>query len=153
MINDKLEQIIGTGFHNLVMPLIRYDTNDESRFASSYCNQCQNSNSMVLGDIEGRTSDYLVGSDGRRISITGIIFGQHLKEFRKISKFQLIQSEPGNVNFNIVSETKLSSKEEFSLKKKIELASDNTVSIDISYVDDIIKTAGGKFKYLIQNIK
>ena len=95
----------------------------------------------------------MVGSDGRKISITGIIYGQHLKEFSKIQKFQLIQSEPGNVNFNIVTETKLSSKDKFSLKKKIELASENTISIDIGDVDDIIKTAGVKFKYLIQNIK
>lgn len=150
---NKLGRIIGTGFHNLVMPLIRYDTNDESCYASTYCDNCQNSNFMVLGDIEGRASDYLVGADGRKISITGIIFGQHLKEFRKISKFQLIQSEPGNVNFNIVSETKLSSKEKLRLKKKIEVASDHTISIEIVYVDDIIKTAGGKFKYLLQNIK
>jgi phenylacetate-CoA ligase len=148
----KTGKIIGTGFHNLVMPLIRYDTNDESRYASKLCENCQKSNSIIFGDIEGRTSDYIMGYDGRRISITGIIFGQHLKEFNKISKFQLIQSEPGNIDFNIVAEDKLSNKEEAMLKKKIEIASDNTISVNIMYVDDIEKTPTGKFKYLKQNI-
>ena len=69
-----------------------------------------------------------------------------------ISKFQLIQSEPGNIDFNIVAEDKLSNKEEAMLKKKIEIASDNTISVKIMYVDDIEKTPTGKFKYLKQNI-
>jgi len=146
-------KIIGSGFHNLVMPLIRYDTNDESSFTRSFCNTCHNSNSMIIGDIVGRTSDYLIGYDGRKISITGIIFGQHLKEFNKISKFQLVQSEPGKIHFNIVAENRLSITEETRLKKKIENASDYTISVKINYVKEIKKSSSGKFKYLKQDIQ
>ena len=158
-INDRIitgndiGRIIGTGFHNFVMPLIRYDTNDMSKYAHEYCIFCENSNSLIFGDIEGRTSDYIIGSDNRKISITGIIFGQHLDEFKNISKFQLIQYNPGEVNFNIVANRRLSHKDEISLKRKIESASDNTVLVSVNYVENLEKSTSGKFRYLKQYIK
>ena len=51
---DKKGKIVATGFHNLVMPFIRYDTDDESKYAHNFCENCQQSSSVIFGDIEGR---------------------------------------------------------------------------------------------------
>jgi phenylacetate-CoA ligase len=150
---NKAGRIIGTGFHNFVMPLIRYDTNDISCFAHEKCDRCGSRKSKIFGDIEGRTSDYLIGSDYRKISITGIIFGQHLDEFKSISKFQLTQHVPGEVNFNIVAKKRLSPKDHQSLKRKIESASDNTILVSVNYVDELEKSPSGKFQYLRQYVR
>lgn len=150
---NKVGRIIGTGFHNFVMPLIRYDTNDMSSYADNKCNCCDSKNLLLFSDVEGRTSDYLIGSDYRKISITGIIFGQHLDVFKQVSKFQLIQYDPGEVNFNIVTNSRLSQKDELSLKRKIESASDNTVLVSINYVDNLEISPSGKFQYLKQYVK
>lgn len=151
--SNQLGRVISTGFNNFVMPLIRYDTNDESSYANNFCIHCNKySNTTILGGIEGRTGDYIIGSDGRKISITAIIFGQHLSEFKKITSFQLIQNMSGYVDFNIIGDKLLTLSEENNLIKKLGNSSDNTVSFQIKYVNELIKTSSGKFKYLIQNI-
>ena len=155
IISDKniTGKIISTGFNNLVMPLIRYDTNDESCLTSDYCEHCNSEKyPFILNGIEGRTSDYIIGVDERKISITAIIFGQHLSEFKKIPEFQLIQNISGKVDFNIVGAKALTLSEENSLKEKLQNSSDNTVTFEIKYVNELIKTPSGKFKYLIQNV-
>lgn len=153
-VKNQVGRIISTGFDNFVMPLIRYDTNDESYYANNFCTNCNTyDNKTILGGIEGRTGDYIIGSDGRKISITAIIFGQHLSEFKKITSFQLTQNIVGHVEFTIVGDKLLSSIEERNLIKKLVKCSDNTVNFQVNYVEKLIKTSSGKFKYLNQNIK
>ncbi|MEI6555018.1 MAG: hypothetical protein WCL70_05490 [Paludibacter sp.] len=151
---NRTGRIISTGFNNAVMPLIRYETNDESCLTNEFCEHCNcEKYPLILNGIEGRTSDYIIGDDGRKISITAIIFGQHLTEFKKMSGFQLIQYISGKVDFNILGVNVLTFSEESSLKEKLQNCSDKTIEFEIKYVNELIKTSTGKFKYLIQNIK
>jgi len=146
------KRIIATGFNNFVMPLIRYDTNDEATLSPKPCGLCKDHKTMLLGEIEGRKGDYIVGKDGRKISITAIIFGQHLNAFKKITHFQLVQNLPGLVDFNIVGDKILTSKEEIELKTIMQRSADFTIDVNVKYVSNLIRTSSNKFRYLIQNI-
>ena len=73
------------------MPFIRYRTGDLATFSSNTC-QCGR-NYTLFDDIEGRNYEYVFTKDGRKISLTGLIFGQHFNAFRKIDKMQLLQPE------------------------------------------------------------
>lgn len=133
-------QIITTGYNNLKMPLIRYNTGDE----------IINENSRML--IKGRAVDYIIGENNIKIPMVGIIFGQHFKCFEKINKFQIYQDKIGEIIFYIEKE-KISKKEEEEILKKLEIGTEKQIKIKIEYIDKIERTSRGKFKVLDQRLK
>ena len=73
-------EIIGTSFHNHVMPLIRYRTGDDAKIK----------NGEAL-EIVGRDYEFLVSATGRRISLTAI--NMHDRIFDGLLALQFFQEQ------------------------------------------------------------
>src|SRR6185436_6763838 len=65
---EGLREVIGTSFHNLVMPLIRYRTGDFVRLSPA--NASSEFPWPAALEIAGRAHEFLVSATGRRISLT-----------------------------------------------------------------------------------
>lgn len=141
----EIGNIIVTGFNNYGMPFIRYDTGDMGEV--SY----RNGGIIHFKDIHGRNQDYIVSKDNQKVFLTALIFGQHLRAFKNITKWQLFQNIIGKVQINIVKGDSYSSLDENEITKNFK----NVINIDISfhYVDKIPLTKSGKHLFLIQNLK
>ena len=137
-------EIVVTSFCNRGMPFIRYKTGD--RGVVSY----RNGGIVHFKKIQGRTQDYIICKDNQKIFLTALIFGQHFKAFRKISKWQLIQNKIGKVTIKIVKLEGYSQEDENEIKEKIQ----DVANIDLyfDYVNEIPLTQRGKHLFLIQNI-
>src|SRR6185503_9269459 len=72
---EGLREVIGTSFHNLAMPLIRYRTGDYVRLAEPSDPSNLEYPWPAVVEIAGREQEFLVGTGGRRISLTA--FNMH----------------------------------------------------------------------------
>ncbi len=87
-------EIVTTSFDNFVMPFINRKSGD---FATGEIETYGKSDiAKTVGNIEGRTKDFLVSEDNRLVSITTMCGGQHLP-LEDIDAIQYIQEEPGVV--------------------------------------------------------
>lgn len=144
-------RIVATSFDNGVMPFIRYDTGDRGVFAGikSYGNfQC-----LVLSRIEGRDRDFIICADGRLVSVTAFIFGQHLPVFEKVLEMQLEQNVIGELLIRIVQYVPFSSSDIDGLREFLEESVSRQLKVKIEFVDRIAKTHRGKHRFLIQNVR
>ena len=134
------------------MPFIRYKTGDMAEYKEGYCENCGRKY-KILAQVQGRTYEYVINSEGNKISLTGLVFGQHFEAFTHIKKMQLHQREAGKIRIKIVPGQGYSSINEVEITQKISAASNGKVEVvSFDYVDDIPPTEGGKHKFLINNI-
>lgn len=82
--------LVGTAYHNMASPLIRYDTGDEIE--------------GVVGDdgllagfkvTGGRLGEFVVDRTGKNIPLTGLIFGRHHPAFNCARFVQVFQPRSG----------------------------------------------------------
>lgn len=140
----EVGSIIVTGLNNYGMPLIRYDTGDIGEVFE------KNGGIVKFSQIMGRSQDYIISKKNQKLFLTALIFGQHLKAFKNIKKWQLVQNEIGKVIINIV-------KGDFYEKEDEEDIFHNFVSVaeidlQFNYVENIPLTQRGKHLFVIQNI-
>ena len=140
----EVGEVVVTGLWNYAMPFIRYRTGDIARYEGSV------NGVVTLGALLGRTQDYVYGQDGRVTSLTALVFGQHLKGFACISKWQLVQDRAGHVVVRVIQGPNYDEEVENEIRCKFAEIADVTVSF--AYVDEIPKSPRGKSQFLIQSV-
>jgi len=102
--------------------------------------------------LEGRGQDVVVARDGHIVPLNALIFGSHLPEFRFLKEIQVRQKEPGELTLAVVPYPEYTAEIGLVMAAKLERVSDQAVSIRVEVVDQIPRTAGGKFQLLIQSL-
>ena len=136
-------EVVSTGFHNYAMPFIRYRTGDLAEYGGV------KNGFVILRSLQGRTLDFIVNADNKRIYLVGFIFGRHMKAFNHLASWQLEQSKPGLIQMKIVRGEGYGDED---AKELADHFASVQVKVDISYVDHIERTMRGKQKFLIQHL-
>lgn len=89
---DGRYHLVGTTYHNEIGPLIRYDTGDIIE-PISYRDGLLESFKIS----EGRIGEFVTDSNGRKISLTALIFGRHHELFQTADFLQVKQDRPGEM--------------------------------------------------------
>jgi phenylacetate-CoA ligase len=145
-------EIVATGFNNYVMPLIRYRTGDLAKYADGFCTDCGRKYRLLDG-VEGRNYEYVFTKTGQKVSLTGLIFGQHFASFEHIVKLQVLQKEFGRIEIKIVPGKRYSSRQvELEIRQVIAKAVGGQLELSFSYCDEIKTTIRGKHQFLIQEL-
>lgn len=87
----EVGRIVATGLLNDVMPLIRYDIGDYAAWAQDQSCPCGNPH-PVITNLIGRTDDYLITADGRKIGRLSTA----MKRSPSIHSAQIVQDRPGH---------------------------------------------------------
>ncbi|WP_318480482.1 hypothetical protein [Photobacterium leiognathi] len=134
-------RIVVTSMHNIVRPFIRYDTGDLAKFKS-------NKNGVTkVYDILGRQQDTVLDKNNNKISVTGLVFGQHFKAFKNITNWQIENFSPGLLNVKIIKGCNYSDEDNNEIINKLSFNDSFVVSIE--FVDEIKKTKRGKHKLVV----
>jgi len=142
-------EIVGTGFINTVMPLIRYKTGDWAVVRKGWCD-CGRKYPL-LEKIEGRWyQDMIVGRRGNLISISAI--NTHSDVYDRVRQYQFWQDRPGQVIIKVVKDTGYSDGDTSNIHNYLRERMAGDVDIIIEFVEEIPRTGRGKFKYLIQKL-
>ena len=145
-----LHEVIGTSFHNLAMPLIRYRTGDYVRLADPRKDGELEFPWAAASEIVGREQEFLISATGRRISLTA--FNMHDSIFDDLYAVQFYQDRPGVAEFRYVPgprfhRTRL---EDIALGIKRKLGAD--FQIELHEVREVEKTERGKHRWLVSRL-
>jgi phenylacetate-CoA ligase len=90
------DRLICTGYYGWASPFIRYDTGD--RVSASVTDGLVRRFAVT----EGREGDFILGRDGKKISLTALIFGRHHPLFAAVRHLQVRQIAPGQAEILVV---------------------------------------------------
>lgn len=137
--------IVGTTFHNLAMPLVRYRLSDRTRWVAGAC-RCGRAFPRIE-PVTGKLEDRIFGGDGAFVSPSVLTFA--FKGVQNIRKSQVAQVGPGRWQIRLVPAPGFGADERRQLVDNIHRLVDPRVSVDVALKDDIPSLPSGKFRWVV----
>jgi phenylacetate-CoA ligase len=136
-IDGQSQRLVCTSLHNRVHPFIRYDTGDLISGVAS------GGGSLAFRIQEGRIGDFVVDRNGRRLSLTSIIFGRHHAAFDHALHLQVRQARPGHITLLVVPQTLPGDPAQLSAGFDF---TGLDLGFDVQILDKPLRTVAGKLK-------
>ena len=145
---DGLFELVGTGFNNLSMPLIRYRCGDLVRPAPAN-ERCSCGRSFPLIErIIGRVDDSIKLSDGRSVGRLDHLF----KGVEGIIEAQIRQDRLDTIVMLVVPSPTFNERTRETLQSNARYRLGDGIALEIQLVDSIPRTRNGKFKGVVCNV-
>ncbi|MBN2294576.1 MAG: methyltransferase domain-containing protein [Pirellulales bacterium] len=142
-------ELVGTSFHNRVMPLIRYRTQDYGTIGEPDC-KCGRHH-PIISDVEGRLQEFIVTADHRLISIC-VMGAAHFNISKYVYETQYYQDRPGHVVFRVVPRADYGEEQKAIILKTLKTKLGNDVAVEIEEVERLKKSRSGKHIMIEQNL-
>lgn len=144
-------RIIGTGFINPAMPLIRYETGDLALLDENAMKRCANRQKKICGIVGRRRQDeYLIGKDGNLVNYVAI--NTHADIFDNIYRIQLIQEQKGRVKINVMPGKGYTRIDHVNIYQEFKKRLGGTFELEVNETEEFEYTPRGKSKFLIQKL-
>lgn len=143
---DRNGKILATSLYNYALPFIRYDTGDLGIISASECS-CGRKTPLIK-KIMGRITDFLklnnvvIGSP-----VLTILMGKF-----DIEQYQITQNGPSSIICKIIRGKTFKIEDENFIKKSF-YGHVGEIDVKFDYVDSILPTKAGKYKFIINNSK
>ncbi|HEX7044862.1 MAG TPA: phenylacetate--CoA ligase family protein [Burkholderiales bacterium] len=140
-----LYEIVGTGFFNRLMPLIRYRTGDlvEPEDAARAC-ACGRA-FPIMKRVIGRTDDYVVTPDGRLVGRLDHVF----KGVSGIAAAQIVQESVNEIVIRVVPYQNFAPEHRQRLVEQTQQRVGSGMRVHVDLVDDIPRGPNGKFRAVV----
>ena len=134
--------LIGTSYFNFASPLIRYNTED-------IIGNINNAEGILTDFMitNGRNGEYIVDKVGKKIPLTGLVFGRHHKLFDICKHIQIRQVVPGKATILFVSD-QINAKSIIS--NSLFDASNVQVDFEFEKINEPILSKSGKVNLLVK---
>ncbi|MGH2447101.1 MAG: hypothetical protein ACRDFS_00630, partial [Chloroflexota bacterium] len=149
--SQGLREVIGTSFHNLVMPLIRYRTGDYVRLHQDELDGQREFNWPAVTFIEGRGSEFLITATGRYIPVTPLMV--HSDAHDDIYAIQLVQRKIGHLEFCYVPTLRFETARLARIEAILQGKVGDDVTISFREVADVERTSHGKGKWFVSTLE
>lgn len=146
---NEVGELVGTGFYNKVMPLIRYRTADLAAYSKNQTCKCGRPHE-ILSSLIGRTQDFLVTAEGTLKSTAPNAFYTLSKYCRG---FQLVQEVPGMVEIRVIPKSDNPPIYKEAIRRELKKEILRSMNFTIVETSSLEKSASGKPKFLIQKLK
>ena len=143
-----LQEVIGTSFHNLVMPLVRYRTGDYVRVAPR--TGAAEFPWPAVSEVAGREQEYLVSASGRQISLTAI--NMHSDIFDDLYALQFYQEQPGVAELRYVAGPRFHTSRLAAIEAALLQKLGDDFRLVLRAVQETEKTARGKQRWLVSRL-
>ena len=144
----KPGRLVGTGLHNLAMPLIRYDVGDVASLSTETCT-CGRSLTL-MGIVAARQGDIITTPDGRLLPPLMVL--RPFKYVEGIRASQFVQHSTTDYTARIVIDRPLGQEEVDELKRNLCGRLGQVVDIKVERVDDIPRSANQKFRRVMSEV-
>jgi phenylacetate-CoA ligase len=150
-------EVIVTGLHNNVMPLIRYDLDDVAVPTDEICSCGRNW--PIFKHIIGKYKDFFTMPSGKRINpwpLIAVISKETRKNIFMISQYQMIQESRDKILVKIIKGRDYDPDIMSKIKRGIEnecYKMNENVDVEINIVDRIPKERSGKRQVIISMVK
>jgi phenylacetate-CoA ligase len=148
----ELGAVLVTDLLNFAMPMIRYRIGDMAVRDDSEC-PCGRSLSR-LQSVQGRTTDFIVGGDGRLVS--GVFLATYVAAKRPtLGQLQLWQDTPGKVLYKIATGRGrvVSHADQQFLAQETKRFVGADTQVEYEVVDELKAEPSGKFRFCVSKLK
>jgi phenylacetate-CoA ligase len=146
---DGYGYLVGTTFHNLSMPLIRYKMSDQTKWKKGLC-ACGKPYPMIEA-VTGKLEDVIWGGDGSVVSPSVITFA--FKGMTGIRQSQVAQVGNREWEIRIVPMGDFTEWHKQKLVENVRDLVDSSVNVKIKIVPEIARTAAGKYKWVVNEFR
>jgi len=142
-------QLVGTGFYNYAMPLIRYRIGD--KVVSGRSNElCRCGRQFrIIKEITGRENDYLETPDGR---LLGNVLEHSVDNAKGVVLSQCVQDAIDHIYVNLIVEKEFSEESKIELEKGLRKRLGNEIKIEFRIVTELERSRSGKTPFIISKI-
>ena len=141
-------KIVATGFWNLAMPLIRYDTGDVLKPSDESCDCGREF--PVVQSIQGRTGDIIRTVSGKYFAPT--LFASISKGSHNILELQIIQDRLDRITVTYVPSKTFDADNRAQFEVHMRKYLPSEIQIDFEQVDAIRRTKSGKTNLVISEV-
>jgi phenylacetate-CoA ligase len=137
--------IVGTTFHNTVMPLVRYRVSDRTRWRNESC-ACGRTYPLIE-PVTGKFEDTLYGARGQRISPSVVTF--IFKSLDGIQRSQVAQVGASEWEIRVVPAAGYGASQRSRLVANVRELVDPDIHVTVREVDDIARTSAHKYRWIV----
>ena len=148
--DTRVGRVVGTGLHNMSMPLVRYEMGDLVEVDES-TDPCPCGRPLpTIGRIRGRSVDGIITPDGRVVTVAAIVFN----EVPSVALGQLVQEEPGRLRVRVLPTSTFDHVEESRLLARVRQLMGPEMVLDLERVDtpDAFGAPGAKHRSVISTV-
>lgn len=145
---DGLYEIVGTGFNNFAMPLIRYRPGDFVRLESTVRHCECGRHFPLVASVQGRADDVVKLPDGRHVGRLDHIF----KGVEGVLEAQIRQDQTDRIDILVVPAAGYSEAIESRLSMNARERLGGAVQINVHLVSAISRTRNGKLRGVVCNV-
>ncbi len=142
-------RILMTDLLNYSMPLIRYEIGDVGAFAAAQSCPCGRG-LPLLAEVRGRTTDFLILPDGRKIS--GPALTLVVADMADVRQVQFVQRDRNRVLLRVVPGNNYSEKTVVELRKRLGVYLDQDTTLEIEQAESIASEVSGKYRFVINDL-
>ncbi|RJP25035.1 MAG: phenylacetate--CoA ligase family protein [Deltaproteobacteria bacterium] len=146
--DGRCGKLVGTALANFGMPLIRYQTNDQTALRSVPCSCGRGLD--LMDDVTTKAEDILTLKDGRVISPS--VLTHPFKPLTSIEESQIVQEKPDWIIVKIVPGRTFSGSDRRHLIEEMRERLGEEVRIDIEIVESCPRLPSGKFKWVVSKV-
>lgn len=142
-------RIVITDLLNKSMPLIRYEIGDVGVWAAGTTCACGRG-LPLLADVQGRTTDFLVLSDGRQIS--GPSLTLVVADMADVRQVQFVQHNQRDITLRVVPGRNYGASTQAELRKRMQLYLGDLVHLELEEVASIASELSGKYRFVVSEL-
>ena len=144
----EVGEAVMTGLCSDAQPFIRYRTGDMVRLGDEACRAGRGLH--VIDEIMGRTTDFIVRSDGTIMHALGVIYV--LRAAEGVEEFKFIQHELDNIEVLVIPNRMWSEASRSEILRGLHSRLGDDVNIELRMVDTIAPESSGKHRYVVSHV-
>ncbi|MDD5034016.1 MAG: phenylacetate--CoA ligase family protein [Methylococcaceae bacterium] len=144
----EIGEAVMTGLCSQAQPFIRYRTGDMVRYAEEFCRQGRGLH--VVGEVIGRSTDFIVRADGTVMHALAIIYV--LRAVPGVAEFKCLQHDVGNMEIWVVQGPAWEEGMREQIVQGIKARLGDTVRVEVKSVEHIPAEASGKHRYVVSHV-
>jgi phenylacetate-CoA ligase len=141
-------EIVVTHMATESFPFIRYRTGDVGVLDDRVC-ECGRGLPLIK-DIQGRTTDFVVASDGSVMHGLALIYV--VRDVPGISRFKIVQERLDHTRVLLVTDATFDPSDTERIERGIAQRLGAEVQVEIELVDDIPAEKSGKYRYVVSKV-
>ena len=146
--NGETGEAVMSGLCSEAQPFIRYRTGDMVRMSGDACRDGRGLH--VISEVAGRSTDFLVKSDGTIMhALAGIYV---LRSVEGVAEFKLIQHAPLHLEVLVVPGSNWREDALKKIERGLKERMGEDVNIQIQLTDNIAAEASGKHRYVVSHV-
>jgi phenylacetate-CoA ligase len=142
-------EIVVTHLATRDFPFIRYKTGDVGVLSDREC-ECGRS-LPLLGNIQGRTTDFVVAQDGTVMHGLALIYV--VRDVRGVRQFKIVQETLDRTRVLLATDQDFSDRDAETIRRGIGKRLGLRVQVQIERVPEVPREASGKYRYVVSHVR